>query len=146
VKAFVPPGWVAQEALRLELYRRISLAPDHATLDQIRTETLDRYGALPDEVETLFAIASLRVSARALGVEEISTFRDQVRLKPVAIDEALLTDLEERVYGSTYAPESQTLNLVPERVFGKDLVAFVERWLLEAATGDAVLPAPAPAG
>jgi hypothetical protein len=33
------------------------------------------------------------------------------------------------------------LNLVPERVFGKDLVAFVERWLLEAATGDAVLPA-----
>ena len=26
VKAFVPPGWVAQEALRLELYRRISLA------------------------------------------------------------------------------------------------------------------------
>ena len=27
VKAFVPPGWVAQEALRLELYRRISLAP-----------------------------------------------------------------------------------------------------------------------
>jgi transcription-repair coupling factor (superfamily II helicase) len=146
VKAFVPPGWVAQEALRLELYRRISLAPDHATLLQIRTETLDRYGALPDEVETLFAIASLRVSARALGVEEISTFRDQVRLKPVAIEEALLTDLEERVYGSTYAPESQTLNLVPERVFGKDLVAFVERWLLEAATGDAVLPAPAPAG
>jgi transcription-repair coupling factor (superfamily II helicase) len=146
VKAFVPPGWVGQEALRLELYRRISLAPDHATLDQIRTETLDRYGALPDEVETLFAIASLRVSARALGVEEISTFRDQVRLKPVAIEEALLTDLEDRVYGSTYAPESQTLNLVPERVFGKDLVAFVERWLLEAATGDAVLPAPAPAG
>ena len=39
VKAFVPPGWVAQEALRLELYRRISLAPDHATLAQIRTET-----------------------------------------------------------------------------------------------------------
>jgi transcription-repair coupling factor (superfamily II helicase) len=146
VKAYVPPGWVAQEGLRLELYRRISLASDHATLDRIRTETIDRYGALPDEVETLFAIASLRVSARALGVEEISTFRDQVRLKPVTIDEALLTDLEERVYGSTYAPESKTLNLVPERVFGKDLVAFVERWLLDAATGDSVLPAPAPAG
>ncbi|HET6713736.1 MAG TPA: transcription-repair coupling factor [Actinomycetota bacterium] len=144
VKAFVPPGWVAQEALRLELYRRISLAPDHATLDQIRAETLDRYGALPDEVDTLFAIASLRVTARALGIEEISTFRDQVRLKPVAIPEGLLTDLEERVYGASFAPESQTLNLVPDRVFGKDLVAFVERWLLEAATGDRVLPEPAP--
>ena len=24
VRAFIPPGWVAQESLRLELYRRIS--------------------------------------------------------------------------------------------------------------------------
>jgi transcription-repair coupling factor (superfamily II helicase) len=142
VKAFVPPGWVAQEALRLELYRRISLAPDHETLEQIRGETVDRYGALPNEVETLFAIASLRVTARALGVEEISTFRDQVRLKPVAIPDTLLIDLEERVFEASYAPESQTLNLVPERVFGTDLVMFVERWLLEAVTGDNVLPVP----
>ena len=74
--------------MRLELYRRISLAPDHVSLGQIRTETVDRFGALPDEVETLFAIASLRVTARALGVEEISTFRDQVRLKPVEIAES----------------------------------------------------------
>ena len=37
------------------------------------------------------------------------------------------------MYKATYHPETQTLNLVPERVFGKDLVAFVERWLLEAA-------------
>ena len=142
VKAFVPPGWVAQEALRLELYRRISLAPDHEALERIREETVDRYGALPDEVATLFAIASLRVTARALGVEEISTFRDQVRLKPATIPDALLVDLEERVYGASYAPESSTLNLVPERVFGADLAAFVERWLLEAVTGDEVMPAP----
>ena len=107
VKAFVPPGWIAQEALRLELYRRISLAPGHESLEQIRTETVDRYGALPDEVETLFAIASLRVTAKALGVEDISTFRDQVRLKPVAIADALLVDLEERVYRASYAAESQ---------------------------------------
>jgi transcription-repair coupling factor (superfamily II helicase) len=136
VKAFVPPGWVAQESLRLELYRRISLAADHAALEAIRAETVDRYGSLPDQVATLFAIASLRITARALGVEEISTFRDQVRIKPVAIPDALRLDLEERVFGASFAPESQTLNLVPERVFGTDLVAFVERWLLEAATGD----------
>ncbi len=75
-----------------------------------------------------------------MGVEEISTFRDQVRLKPVSIPDTLQLDLEERVYKAGYHPETETLNLVPERVFGKDLVAFVERWLLEAATGDDVLP------
>ena len=133
VKAFIPPGWVAQEALRLDLYRRISTAGDHDALTHVRDETVDRYGALPPEVETLFAVASLRVTAAALGVEEIATFREQVRIRPVALDDALVSDLTERVYGATYHEAKQTLNLVPERVFGVDLVRSVERYLLEAA-------------
>ena len=132
VKAFIPPGWVAQEALRLELYRRISLAGDHATLGKIRDETIDRYGVLPDQVETLFAIASLRITGERLGVEEITTFRDQVRLTPVAIPDPMLLDLGERVWKATYHLEKRTLNLVPDRVFGADLVRWVEAWLREA--------------
>ena len=132
VKAFVPPGWVAQESLRLELYRRISLAADHEELDRIRTETVDRYGALPPEVETLFAVASLRVTCRSLGVEEVSTFRDQVRIRPAAIGDALLLDLGERVPGATFHAAKHTLNLVPERVAGVDLPAWVEARLREA--------------
>ena len=99
VKAFVPPGWVAQEALRLDLYRRISTAGDHDELERVLTETVDRYGALPPEVETLFAVASLRVTAAALGVEEIATFRDQVRIRPVALTDDLVADLDQRVPG-----------------------------------------------
>jgi transcription-repair coupling factor (superfamily II helicase) len=145
VKAFVPPGWVAQEALRLELYRRISLAGDHATLAGIREETIDRYGSLPDQVETLFAIASLRVTAMRLGVEEIATFRDQIRLTPVAMSDALQLDLGERVWKATYHRERRTLNLVLERVFGAELVRWVEAWLREAVgePREAGLPAPA---
>jgi transcription-repair coupling factor (superfamily II helicase) len=133
VKAFVPPGWVAQEALRLDLYRRISTAGDHEALDQVLAETVDRYGSLPPEVETLFAVASLRVSAASLGVEEIATFREQVRIRPVALDDALLSDLGQRVPGATYHEAKQTLNLVPERVFGVDLVRWVESRLAVAA-------------
>ena len=44
-------------------------------------------------------------------------------------------DLEERVFKASFHEETRTLNLVPERVFGTDLVRFVERWLLEAVTG-----------
>ena len=132
VKAFVPPGWVAQEALRLELYRRISLAGDHAVLGEIRDETIDRYGALPEQVEVLFAIGSLRLTAARLGVEEVTTYRDQVRLTPVAIDDAFLVDLSERISGATYHAAKGTLNLVPERIFGADLVRWVEARLREA--------------
>jgi transcription-repair coupling factor (superfamily II helicase) len=132
VKAFVPPGWVAQESLRLELYRRISLAPDHAELERIRAETVDRYGPLPDEVGTLFAVASLRVTARALGVEEVSTWREQVRVRPVGVSEAFRLDLGDRVPGATYHAAKRTLNLTPERVAGADLPGWVEARLREA--------------
>jgi transcription-repair coupling factor (superfamily II helicase) len=132
VKAFVPPGWVAQETLRLELYRRISMAADHEVLAEVRAETIDRYGALPDEVEVLFAIASLRLTARRLGATEITTFRNQVRLSPIPIPEALQVDLDDRVPGATFHPTKSTLNLVPERVFGADLVRWIEARLREA--------------
>jgi transcription-repair coupling factor (superfamily II helicase) len=144
VKAFVPPGWVAQESLRLELYRRISLAPDHDRLAEIRAETIDRYGALPDQVETLFAIASLRVTASRLGVREVSTFRDQVRISPVQIPEPLRLDLGERVSGATFHATRATLNLVPERIFGADLVRWTEARLREAV-GEAAEPGLVPA-
>ena len=133
VKAFVPPGWVAQEALRLDLYRRISTAGDREQLEHVRAETVDRYGALPAEVQTLFAVAALRATAAALGVEEITTFREQVRIRPVALPEEVLADLGERVPGATFHDAKQTLNLVPGRVFGLELV----RWI-EDSLGDAV--------
>jgi transcription-repair coupling factor (superfamily II helicase) len=134
IKAFVPPGWVAQEALRLDLYRRISTSADQDELDRVRAETIDRYGALPPEVETLFAVASLRVGAAALGVEEIGTFRDQVRIRPVALTDDLVVDLDQRVPGASFHEAKQTLNLTPGRVFGVDLVRAVQA-RLEAAAG-----------
>jgi transcription-repair coupling factor (superfamily II helicase) len=137
VRAFVPPGWVAQESLRLELYRRISLAADHDALERIREETVDRYGPLPTEVATLFAVASLRVTSRRLGIEEVSTYREQVRIRPVELPEALRLDLGERVPGATFHEAKRTLNLAPERVASTELPGWVEIRLREAI-GDAV--------
>ena len=132
VKAFIPPGWLAQEALRLELYRRIGMARDHEGLAMIRDETADRFGALPDPVQVLFAIGSLRLTAQSLGVEEITTYRDQVRLKPVTLSEVVELGLSAVIKGATFAEPTRTLNLVPDRVFGADLVGWVESALRRA--------------
>jgi hypothetical protein len=77
------------------------------------------------------------VTGRALGVEEVSTFRDQVRLRPVKIEDAVRLDLAERVPGATFHTAKQTLNLTPERISGADLPAWVEARLREAV-GEAV--------
>ncbi len=139
VKAFVPPGWLAQEALRLELYRRIGMARDHQVLATIRDETIDRFGALPDSVQVLFAIASLRLAALELGVREVTTYRDQVRAKPIELSDVVELGLGAVIPGATYAETTRTLNLVPERVYGVELVRWVEARLWQA-TGSPAEP------
>ena len=69
----------------------------------IRDETLDRFGALPDPVQVLFAIGSLRLTAQRLGVEEITTYREQVRLKPVTLSEVVELGLSAVIPGATFA-------------------------------------------
>jgi transcription-repair coupling factor (superfamily II helicase) len=132
VRAFVPIGWVEQEALRLELYRRIATAADHERLAEVRAEAEDRYGALPEEVATLFAVGSLRITCARLGVTEVSTYRDEVRVRPVVLSEALAVDLGERVPQASHHATTATLNLVPERVAGAELPGWVEEQLIAA--------------
>jgi transcription-repair coupling factor (superfamily II helicase) len=132
VRAFIPVGWVGQESLRLEIYRRVSTAREHAELDQISEEIRDRFGPPPQEVETLFRIGSLRITCTSLGITEISTFRDQVRLRPVEMPDRLQLDLGKRRPGASYHRPTRTLNLEPEVMGGPDLPAWVERSALAA--------------
>jgi len=105
-------------------------APDHAALAAIREETVDRYGTLPEEVETLFAVASLRITCRRVGVDEVSRFRDEIRVRPVDLGEATVDVLQQRVPRSSFHVATRTLNLPREGVEGPDLPGWVERSLL----------------
>ena len=77
------------------------------------------------------------MACAALGIEEVSTYREQVRIRPVDLADALRLDLADRVPGSTYHEAKRTLNLAPERIAGADLPGWVEARLREAI-GDAV--------
>jgi len=125
VHAFVPPEWLGQEALRLELYRRIGSARDADDLAAARAETEDRFGRIPDEVRTLFAIQSLRLVCLASGVDEISTIRRQIRIRPIepAVGLTVAASREDAVYHEV----TKTLNLQPPPQFTEELlVAYVE--------------------
>jgi transcription-repair coupling factor (superfamily II helicase) len=133
VKAFIPPEWVGHEALRLELYRRIATAKDHEGLATVEGEAEDRFGALPPPVRSLLAVASLKLTALDLGVEEVSTFRNQVRLKPV--DEGTGLEIASRVEDASYHDPTRTLNLVPPPGLGGEALAkWVEECLLVEAS------------
>jgi transcription-repair coupling factor (superfamily II helicase) len=125
IKAFIPPEWVGQEALRLELYRRIATAKDHEQLAAVRDEAEDRFGILPQPVKCLLAVASLKLTSLAAGIQEISTFRNQIRVRPV--DEARGLELASVVEGGSYHGATMTLNLeLPATMSGEDLARSVE--------------------
>jgi hypothetical protein len=87
-------------------------------------------------VETLFAVASLRITCDRLGIMEVSTYKQEVRLKPTELPSSLELELGERVPGATYHRTTRTLNLSPDRVAGAELPAWVEARLLEATGGE----------
>jgi transcription-repair coupling factor (superfamily II helicase) len=87
---------------------------------------------LPAEVETLFAVASLRVTCERLGVMEVSTYKDQVRVKPVDLPSSLELELPQRVAKASYHRTTRTLNLTPDRIAGTELPAWVEQQLMRA--------------
>ncbi|HEX2030570.1 MAG TPA: transcription-repair coupling factor, partial [Actinomycetota bacterium] len=108
VRAFLPVGYLGQESLRIELYRRIASARTDAELDTVVAEAEDRFGPMPPEAGTLVAVARLRVACREAGAVEVSVFRGQVRIRPVDVDETALPP------EAAYHRPTRTLNLTPE--------------------------------
>jgi transcription-repair coupling factor (superfamily II helicase) len=128
VRAFIPVDYSGDERLRLELYRRIASARGEEELERVRAEAEDRFGPLPSEVETLMDVARLRIACLELGVEEVTTYREQIRARPVEVD---ATALPER---AAYHQATRTLNLLPvPGQMGAGLPSWIRSALLVAA-------------
>ena len=69
--ALIPDEYVADEAQKLHLYRRLSASESGDSVDALRRELRDRYGPIPPEVETLLDTAALRLLGTELGIERI---------------------------------------------------------------------------
>jgi transcription-repair coupling factor (superfamily II helicase) len=132
VRAFLPPEWVGQEALRLELYRRIATAKDDPGLAQVREEAEDRFGDFPPPVRALFAVAELRLACLALGIEEVTTIRSQIRVRPV--EPGLGHERSLEMAEASYHEATSTLNLeYPARLGGEDLARWIRTALVASS-------------
>ncbi|MSP88065.1 MAG: transcription-repair coupling factor [Alphaproteobacteria bacterium] len=67
----IPDSYVADLTVRLGLYRRIALLVDRAEIDSFAAELIDRFGALPAEVDNLLQVVALKRLCRDAGVEKV---------------------------------------------------------------------------
>jgi transcription-repair coupling factor (superfamily II helicase) len=93
VDAYVPASYVAAEALKIDLHRRIALAEDEDELRELVWATEDRYGPLPEPVENLFAIQEAKLKLARLGADYLVFRGGRVTVGPLALGSAEVRSL-----------------------------------------------------
>jgi len=124
VDAHLPHDYLASERLRLEVYRRLAEAGDEAAAAAVGDELRDRFGAWPEPVENLFAVARFRAHVRRAGLTEVTAAGRHIRFGPVELADSARMRLERLHPGSLVKAVSRTI-LVPRpttaRVGGEPL-------------------------
>jgi len=74
VEALIPQSLIPDAGLRLTLYKQISGAENLDEISEIRNEWMDRFGALPAEVENLVSLIRVKLMAKKLRLSQ-ATYR-----------------------------------------------------------------------
>jgi transcription-repair coupling factor (superfamily II helicase) len=65
---FIPNEYIDSPQQKMEVYKKIASIRTREECDAITAELVDRFGPLPDEVESLLALAEIRIICRNLAV------------------------------------------------------------------------------
>jgi transcription-repair coupling factor (superfamily II helicase) len=78
--ALIPDDYLPDVHNRLILYKRIANAKNKEQLRELRIEMIDRFGLLPDPVNTLFDVTRLKQIAQTLGVLKLDVGEEGGRI------------------------------------------------------------------
>ncbi len=78
----LPPAYVPDDQLRLQLYRRLADLTDAAEIDALEREFRDRFGEPPGPTENLFRQLRLKLLARDAHIPAITVSSGQITLRP----------------------------------------------------------------
>lgn len=112
IDAHLPPDYIGSDRLRLEAYRRLAAASDHARVASVVEELVDRYGPLPEPAQRLVAVARLRLLCREYGVTEVTAISDStIRLTPLTLMDSGQLRLKRMYPGATYRATTSTVQI-----------------------------------
>ena len=79
--ATIPPSFVEDEGLRIQLFRQLASVATPDALSTLASDWRDRFGPLPLPVKRLFALAQIRLLAAALHVTHVAVEGDKLVLQ-----------------------------------------------------------------
>ncbi len=76
--SYIPDEYIENSSQKIEIYQDIALCKTEEDIQNVTDEIIDRYGAMPQEVENLLEIARIKNGARKANVVKITQKRDGI--------------------------------------------------------------------
>jgi transcription-repair coupling factor (superfamily II helicase) len=87
--AYLPVGYVQDEAERVDLYRRASAVQTLVELDDLAEELAERFGVLPEPALNLIGLSRIKLLARDVGATGVNYRSGTLSLTGVTASEAV---------------------------------------------------------
>ena len=81
VNAYLPETYITDEHQRMEMYRRIAALSSDADREDIIDELIDRFGDMPEVVNTLLDVSQLRYLCNREGISQVSHRGDNLVMR-----------------------------------------------------------------
>lgn len=111
VDAYVPPEYIASEALKIDLHRRLALTEDEDELRELQAATEDRFGPLPEPVENLFLIQEAKLKLARVGADYFVFRGGKASVGQMVLGSEELRDLRRRVDTAVYSTGNREITL-----------------------------------
>ena len=71
VPVFIPEDYITDQTLRLSIYRRAGDIREEDEVEDFRDELGDRFGKIPEPVNNLLEIMSIKIKCKEIGIEQL---------------------------------------------------------------------------
>jgi transcription-repair coupling factor (superfamily II helicase) len=114
VDAYVPPEYIASEALKIDLHRRLALTESEDELRELQAATEDRFGPLPEPVENLFLIQEAKLKLALAGADYFVFRGGKASVGQMVLGSEELRNLRRRVDTAVYTTSNHEVSLREE--------------------------------
>src|SRR3712207_6020708 len=126
VDAYVPASYIAAEAAKIDLHRRLALAESDDELRELHAALEDRFGPVPEPVENLFAIQEAKLKLALVGADYLVLRGGKAAVGPVVLGSGDLRELRRRIETAVYTTAKREISLRNDVFSGAlDLVAAI---------------------
>ncbi|QXD24933.1 transcription-repair coupling factor [Opitutia bacterium ISCC 51] len=81
LEASVPPDYLDEARLRIEIYRDLAMAESLQELKDIEASLIDRFGKFPDPVRALIQVSKIRTLAEEKGIDSVESEGNRLKCR-----------------------------------------------------------------